>query len=191
MAIEDILKTLDEQADAESEAVLSEAREHAKLIVEEGEREAQQIHAGFARQVERVATAEAAKVVNASRLEAKMIVSSVKGDSVASVFDEAGAKLPSVRDSGYDALFAALAAEAFGGVDGPVIVRVRPADEPLARSAAEKAGLPATIEATLETEGGLVVEASDGRVIRRNTLEDRLDRSRQLIQAEVAKVLFS
>jgi len=47
------------------------------------------------------------------------------------------------------------------------------------------------VEPTLETEGGLVVEASEGRVIRRNTLEDRLDRSRQLIQAEVAKVLFS
>ena len=191
MAIEDILKTLDEQADAESAAVLSEAREHAKLIVEEGEREAQQIHTGFARQVERVATAEAAKVVNASRLEAKMIVSSVKGDSVSAVFDEAGAKLSSVRGSGYDALFAALAAEAFSGVDGPVIVRVSPADESLARSAAEKAGLPATVEPTLETEGGLIIEASEGRVIRRNTLEDRLDRSRQLIQADVAKVLFS
>lgn len=191
MAIEDILIALDQQAKAESDAVVEEAREHAKLIIDEGEREAQAIHEGFARQVERVAAGDAAKVVNAARLESKMIVSSVKGDGVASVFDGVMGRLAGVRDGRYEGLFEALAAEAFAGLDGPVTIRVAPQDAQLAEKAAKMAGLAATVDATLQTAGGLVVEANGGRVVRRNTLEDRLERSRQLVQADVARVLFS
>jgi vacuolar-type H+-ATPase subunit E/Vma4 len=192
MAIEDILKALDEQAQADCEAVLEEARQHATLIVEEGTREAQQIHDGFSRQAERVATVEASKLVNAARLEAKMNVSSVKGDAVVDVFDSAAAKLGEVRSAGsYDSLFGQLAAEAFVGLESPVVVRVAPADAALAASAVQASGLTADVDPTLETAGGIVVEASNGRIIRRNTLEDRLDRTRQLIPADVAKVLFS
>jgi vacuolar-type H+-ATPase subunit E/Vma4 len=191
MAIEDILKALDEQAQADCEAVLEEARQHAALIIEEGSREAQQIHDGFSRQAERVATVEASKLVNAARLEAKMNVSSVKGDAVVDVFDSAAAKLGEVRGGAYEMLFPQLAAEAFAGLESPVVVRVAPADATLAANAVQASGLTADVDATLETAGGLVVEASNGRIIRRNTLEDRLDRTRQLIPADVAKVLFS
>jgi vacuolar-type H+-ATPase subunit E/Vma4 len=192
MAIEDILKALDEQAQADCDAVLDEAREHARLIVEEGEREATGIRDGFQRQAERAATIDADKKVNAARLEAKMIVSSVKGDAVVDVFDSAGKKLADVRNAGsYDALFAALAAEALAGLDGAVTIRVAASDADRASKAAAVAGLSATVDATLATAGGLVVEAHNGRIIRRDTLEDRLDRTRQRMQADVAKVLFS
>ena len=192
MAIEDILKALDEQAQADCDAVVEEAREHAKLIIDEGEREAQQIHDRFGRQAERVANSEAAKKVNAARLESKMTVSSVKGDAVTHVFDGALNKLAEVRSGrDYEALFSALAQEALAGLDGPVTIQVADSDAALAARAAQAAGLEASIDPTLKTAGGLVVEAYGGRVVRRNTLEDRLDRTRQLIQADVAKVLFS
>ena len=192
MAIEDILRALDEQAQADSEAVLDEAREHAKLIIEEGEREAQQIHARFTRHAESISNAAAAKKINAARLESKMIVSSVKGDSVTAVFDAAAAKLSELRaGGGYDALFAALANEALAGLSGTVTLKVAPADAQLAARAAEAAGVSAEVDATLQSAGGLIVEADGGRVVRRNTLEDRLERTRQILQADVAKVLFS
>ena len=192
MAIEDILRALDEQAQADSEAVLDEAREHAKLIVEEGEREAQLIHDRFTRQAENISNAAAAKRINAARLESKMIVSSVKGDAVVNVFDTTLGKLSELRSGGaYENLFLALAKEAFAGLTGAVIVKVAPADAALAERAVQAAGLSASVDATLQTAGGLVVEAYDGRIVRRNTLEDRLERTRAVLQADVAKVLFS
>jgi vacuolar-type H+-ATPase subunit E/Vma4 len=191
MAIEDILKTLDEQAQADCDAVIGEAREHAKLIVEEAEREATRIHEGFVKQIERVAAVEAGKKVNAARLDAKMAVSSVKGNAVSAAFDAAGERLASLRDgAGYDALFTALIREALEGLEGPVTIKVAPAD--LARAqqiASTLAG--ATVDSSLQSAGGVMVEANGGRVVRRNTLEDRLDRTRQLVQADVARVLFS
>jgi vacuolar-type H+-ATPase subunit E/Vma4 len=191
MAIEDILKTLDEQAQDDCDAVLGEANEHAKLILDDAQRSASEVHEGYARQIERVARAEAARVVNAARLEAKMIVSSAKGDGVSSVFDAVRDDLPGLRAASYDALFAELAAEAFEGLDGAIVVRVAPEDADRAARAVASAGLAAEIDATLPTAGGLVAEAYGGRIIRRNTLEDRLDRVGQFKQADVARVLFS
>jgi vacuolar-type H+-ATPase subunit E/Vma4 len=191
MAIEDILRALDEQARADCDEIIGEANAHAKLIIEEAEREAEQIHEGFVHQVERVATAKASKKINAARLEAKMTVSSVKGEGVTSVFEQANDRLASVRGSDYDALFAKLAAEALDGVSGAVTIHVRSEDTERAQQAATQAGLTAEVVGDLDTAGGLIVETNGGKVVRRNTLEDRLDRVVQFVQADVAQVLFS
>jgi vacuolar-type H+-ATPase subunit E/Vma4 len=120
-----------------------------------------------------------------------MTVSSVKGDGLTSVFNDAEAQLFSARDASYDALFAALAKEALAGVSGSVTIRVTAQDTALAEKAASQAGLAAEVVGDLETAGGLVVETGGGKIIRRNTLEDRLDRARQFVRADVATVLFS
>lgn len=191
MAIEDILKTLDEQAQADCVAVVAEAREHAALILDDAQRSAEVIHENFARQVERIAKSNAAKLVNGARLEAKMEVSSAKGDGVASVFEEAKGKLASVRAVDYDRLFDLLAAEALADPGGDVAIHVADTDVDRARRAAAANGVAADVVGDLDTTGGLVVEVFGGRIIRRNTLEDRLDRVSQMVQADVARVLFS
>ncbi len=191
MAIEDILKTLDDQAQADCDAVIAEAREHAKLILDDAQRSADGIHDNFVKQVERVARVHASKITNAARLEAKMTVSSAKGDGVESVFEAARAKLADLRGADYDRLFDALAAEALDGVGGDVTIHVAQADVERAQRAAAAAGVSADVLGDIDTAGGLVVEAFGGRVIRRNTLEDRLDRVSQMVQADVARVLFS
>lgn len=191
MAIEDILIALDEQAQADCDAVVSEAREHAKLILDDAQRNAETIHENFARQVERVAKSDAAKLVNAARLEAKMEISSAKGDGVLSVFEAARGKLTDLRAVNYDRLFGELAGEALEGVGGEISIHVAQADVDLARRAAAACGVSAEVVGDLDTAGGIVVEAFGGRVIRRNTFEDRLERVSQIVQADVAKVLFS
>lgn len=192
MAIADILQALEEQAMADIEAVLTEAREHASLITKQGEAEAAGIHDGFVKQVERNATSRASKIVNAARLEAKMAVSSARGDGLEQVFAQARQALSNVRQGGsYDRLFAALAAQAMDGMGGQVVIRIDPADEQRARTAAAAAGVDASVVADLSSAGGLIVEGNNGRIVRRNTLEDRLERSRQSVQTEVAKALFA
>jgi vacuolar-type H+-ATPase subunit E/Vma4 len=192
MAIEGILKRLEEQARADREAVLAQGREQARLVAEQGELEAQRIRDELDRKAQRAATLAAEKVVNAARLQAKMAVSSAKGAEVAEVFDEAARRSLEVRSqAAYAELFSALATEALAGIDGAVTIRVAAADEELASRAAKSAGVSATIDPTLSTAGGLVVEAWKGRVIRRNTLEERLARARQVLASDVAKVLFA
>jgi vacuolar-type H+-ATPase subunit E/Vma4 len=191
MAIEDILRALDDQSQADCDAVLVEAKEHAKLILDDAQRSADAIHENFARQVERHAKASASKQVNAARLEAKMAVSSAKGDGVASVFEASRLKLSSLRSADYDRLFDALAAEALVDLGGEITIHVAGADVERAERVAAANGVAAAVVGDLDTAGGIVVEAFGGRVIRRNTLEDRLERVSQVVQADVARVLFS
>lgn len=187
MAIEDILSALEQQAQTDIDAVLAEAQEHAKLIVEQAEEEAGRVRDGFVVQVERAAAAEAAKLVNAARLEGKMAVSAARGKALESAFEGARTQLRGIRGGGdYDGLFSALANEALDGVEGRAVLHVDPADETRARSMASDADVIADID----TAGGVVVEANGGRIVRRNTLESRLDRAAQVVQADVARVLF-
>lgn len=191
MAIEDILRALEDQAQADCERILEEAHTHAGLILADGEREAREIRDAAKRRAEHAEATQAERSVNAARLEAKLLVSAAKGDAVVGVFDAAATRLASIRSQpGYDALFMALAAEALAGLDGKVLVRVAREDERLAEHAARFAGVSATVDATLATAGGLVVEARAGRYVRRNTLEDRLERARERLFSDVARVLF-
>jgi len=99
--------------------------------------------------------------------------------------------LESLRSADYDRLFDALAAEALADASGEVTIRVAAGDVERAQKAAAAHGVTAQVVGDLESAGGLVVELFGGRIVRRNTLEDRLDRVSQIVQADVARVLFS
>lgn len=192
MAIEDILAALDAEADGECNQVLEEARAHADSVIAEAEREARRIRTQQMEAVERAAKAKAMRRVNTARLESKMLVSQAKGDGVAGVFDLARKRLSTVRERpDYDRLFRALAEEALAGIAGDVVLKVADADVSRAGDAAASLGVPAKVEGGLDTAGGLIVEANGGRIIRRNTLEERLDRVEGLLQADVARTLLA
>lgn len=192
MALEDIFKALDQQADDEVEELLQEARDHADVIAADAEEQAESIRVAHVNEVERVTRARALQKANAARLEARKSISAVKQAAVEQAFDRASARLHEARTKGnYPEVFHALLKEALEGVDGDFTVEVDPADADLARSVLAEAGAGGSVKADLSTAGGLAVDTSGGRIIRRNTLEDRLERVREIDQAAVAEHIFS
>ncbi len=192
MALEDIFRALDQQADDECEQILQEARDHADVIAADAEAQAESIRAAHVAEVEKNTRARASQGVNAARLEARKRVAGVKQRAVERAFERATEKLREVRATGrYPDVFAALTREAVAGVNGDFSVVVDPADADLARSVLSQIGATGTVETKLSTTGGLVVDTSGGRIVRRNTLEDRLQKVRELDQAAVAERIFS
>jgi vacuolar-type H+-ATPase subunit E/Vma4 len=192
VAIEDILRALEEQGQADCDACTEEARAHAAQILEDAQAKASSIHEHHISSIERTARTEAMKRVNAARLKGRMQVSGVRGEGLDGVFESARQQLPQLRQrSDYPQLFASLAREALDDVEGPVVIRVAPADVDLARQTASQLGADAEVVGDMETAGGLIVESAGGKIVRRNTLEDRLERARPYIQADVAKVLLA
>ena len=192
MAIEDILRALDEQGAADCAACVDEARAHAAQILDEAERKAAEIAETHAHNVEKTARAEAMKQVNAARLQGRMKISGVRGEGLDGAFSEARRSLAVLHESSqYSALFKALAAEALVGLEGPIKIRVAVGDVDLARGVAAGYADGAEVTGDLASAGGIVIEAAEGRIIRRNTLEDRLERVRPYIEADVAKVLLA
>ena len=150
-----------------------------------------EIRERHARQVEQNATKKSARTLNTARLEAKTRLSRIKGAGLEGVFKSVSEQLGSMRNSAeYPRLFKTLAREALAGTEGGAVVHVDPADADLARQALAEMGVSVEIVSDLKSTGGLVVETDEGRVVRRNTFEDRLERARVALQADAAKALL-
>jgi V/A-type H+-transporting ATPase subunit E len=192
MGLEDIFRALEEQAAKDSEAVLAEARAHADSIIEEAENEAARAREHHVSEAQRSARSRSAQELNSAKLDARKRIAAVKEQAVRQVFDQALEQLAKVREgSGYREAFSRLADEALEGVSGEFAVLVDPADVDLANAVLAEKGISAEVRGDLVTTGGLAVSTEGGRVMRRNTLEDRLDKLRGLAQADVAEILFS
>jgi V/A-type H+-transporting ATPase subunit E len=191
LAIEDIFRALEQQADHEVEKILAQARAQAEAIEEEAREEADAIKERMAAEAETLARRRSSQTVNSARLAAKKRMAGLKGRSVEDVFDRASAKLEEVREDGsYEQLFGALAREALENVNSDYEVLVDPRDGDVARRVLSGIGEAERLSEDLETSGGLVVKMHSGDISRRNTLESRLEKVRQAGQAQVAEILF-
>ncbi len=192
MALEDIFRALDEQAQKECEDILSAARAQADAIAEDAADQAGGICTECVDQTDTAVRLKAAKTTNAAKLEGKKSVAAVKETAMDAAFDKAGARLASIRGTdAYAGILEMLTAEAAAGVTGEMAVLVDPADEALAKQVVAGLGIQAEVRPELSTSGGVVVVTGNGRIVRRNTFEDRLEKVKQTVQSEVAEILFS
>lgn len=192
MALEDIFIALQEQGEAECAEVLSAARDQAASIADEAKREATAVRERRIELVERSVKSANAQRMNSVRLEGKKGVASVKEEAVQAVFDTALSELAKLRGSaGYAEMFRSLAEEALEGAGPDAEVLVDPADEKLAAETLSAMGAKVPVRGDISTVGGIVVVTDEGRIERRNTLEDRLAKARIRAQAGVAGILLS
>lgn len=190
MAIEDIFRALEEQADAEVSQILHAATVQADAVEHEARDEADRITGARVEAADHAVRTKATKAVNAARLQVRRDLAEVRDNAVDAVFTEATKRLAAMRGTAeYERVFAALAKEAFTSVDAECDVQVAPADAALAKKVMDELGMKGTVSPTLDTIGGLVVSTHDGRVVRRNTFESRMQKARSVAGAKVAEVL--
>lgn len=192
MAIEDILRALDEQADGDCRALVETAKQQAKSIMADAKAEADRIRVAKVTATEAQVRSRAAQMVNAAKLERRRRITAAQESGIDQVYADAGTALSATRGTkAYDDLFRALAEEASARSIGDLAVQVAPDDEALATKVMSDLGLKADIDASADILGGLTVISSGGRVYRRNTFDDRLAKVRKHVQSEVARILFA
>jgi len=192
MALEDIFRALEEQAQSDCDALLEAARSHADSIDKEASASSESICARCVDSARIASSEDAAKKLNAVRLESHKQVATAKENAVEAVFAMAKDRLASLRGSpGYEALFQSLFEEALDGTRQDYVILVDSSDEALARKMATEKGVAGKVQPDIYTMGGLVVSYAGGRILRRNTLEDRLEKAREHLKANVAEILFS
>ncbi len=192
MAIEDILKALDEQACEECDQITADAKEEADRIIAEAQEQGERIKAQRMARVKAMIEPKAQQMVNAARLTNKREIEAVRMKAVDSVFDEALERLKGLRDDPkkYEPLMKSLLKEAAEGADGESRAVVDQADEALAAELIREMDITCTLETAAMPYGGVTVMACEGKIAHRNTLDDRLDQVRATSRAAVAGVLF-
>lgn len=190
MAIEDIFRALEQQADQEIAEMLDAARQQAAGIEEDGEAQGTFICQEKIDGAQQQAAGRVARVINAARLDARRGIAGVRENAIENAYGQALTRLDTIRSQpDYPALFRALAQEAIAGVEGEVTVLVDPADAQLAATVMADLGVTATVEATAGNRGGLTVLADGGAMTRRNTVEDRVEKFRAVGESTVAEAL--
>lgn len=192
MAIEDIFKALEEQADQEVNQILHVATVQSDAVEHEARDEAERITAAKIEAADSAVRTKATKAVNAARLQVRRDLAAVRDHAVDAVFEEASSRLAAMHGTAaYERVFAALAKEALADVDTECEIQVAAPDAALAKKVAGELGVAAEVSPTLDSIGGLVVSTHDGRVVFRNTFESRLLKARSLAGAKIAEVLTS
>jgi vacuolar-type H+-ATPase subunit E/Vma4 len=192
MAIEDILRALDEQADSDCRALVDNAKEQAKSITAAAKTEADRIRDAKVAATQLQARSRAAQILNAAKLERRRQIAVAQDGGFERVYAEAGASMAKGRGTKeYEVLFSALAREAADRVTGDVVVQVAPEDAALASKVMSDLGLNAQIDASANVLGGLTLISAGGRVYRRNTLDSRLAKVRKQVQPQVSEILFA
>lgn len=191
MALEDIFRALEEQAEAETKTILDSAKAQAKAITKEADEEADTIKRRKLEQVDAALNLKTAQIVNAARLDNKKKVAALKDEATNDVFGDALKAMGSVRGSSdYATMFRALLEEAMASMGDDVEVVVDPRDEKLAKKVLSDLGANHAVKTDVTTAGGVLVRASAGRVVRRNTFEDRMEKLRRIAQSQIAEILF-
>ncbi|MDO9557450.1 MAG: V-type ATP synthase subunit E [Coriobacteriia bacterium] len=190
MAIEDIFRALDEQADAECSELVRAAEGQAEAILAEATAAADRIRQQRLQVTGEIVGQKAGKALNAAKLDNRKQLAAVRERVVQQVFKDAATKLAAMRETKeYQDVFASLAKEALGGVDGECAMRVDPADAGLAEQVAKNLGIGCEVVADIEATGGLVVSSQNDRVSRSNTFESRLAKAQKFTYARVSEIL--
>ncbi len=190
MAIEDIFRALEEQADAECTEILRVAEAQASSIRDEAHREAERTKTQKLAAIEDVVISKVGKTINAARLENRKALAAVRDSAVEQAFTGALERLGTMRNTAdYERVFRKLAEETFVGVTGECDVLVDPADAALAERVVKAINPTCVVKPEIATAGGLMAVTVGGKVTRRNTFESRLGKARTLAQAQIAEIL--
>ena len=191
MAIEDIFRALEEQADRDCREILDGAKAQAKGIETDAKAEADKIKADKLAAADAAVRVKVGQTLNSAKLANKKDIAAAKDAGIEAVYADALNELAKVRGSkGYEDLFKSLAEEAAAGLAGDVSLLVDPSDADLAKRTLGALGLSGSVDASGSTVGGVTAVTEGERVFRRNTFEDRLRKVRKTRQAEVAEILF-
>lgn len=184
---------LDQEASAEIDAILSEAKQRASEIVAEAREKADAHLAQRARAAQLQHEASLVRARSAAQLEASSMKLRTQYEAVERVFAEAERRVSALTGDAkrYPEVFNRLLAEAIEALgSGQVaLVVVNPDDRRLVDAFVKEHGLDLEVRPDPSISGGVRVKARGANVSVENSLPDRLARARQSVAGEVAQLL--
>ena len=193
MALEDILKALEEKAEAREAAIESEAKQRVNEILAEVDKDAARTKRMRLKKVEDQIRSEATGIVYSAQLKANNQLIKAQEETVDEAFKKAEQRLKDLgKQQDYPQVLEVLLDECLDFFpEGEVLVQVRPDDRDLLEKMLAGRGRSFRISDTpLAASGGLVVSSPDGQIVVSNTFESRLERARDHLRLEISKSLF-
>jgi vacuolar-type H+-ATPase subunit E/Vma4 len=191
VALDDMLKALEEDGKQQQSDIMETARVQARDIIKSAESQAGDIKTAHVEKMNKVIGEETTKLLSEAKTSVDREVNRTKDDVIEDLFDKAHERLRAVRSSKvYPEIFRRLVEEALVQADGALVIHVDPRDKKLAEDILADSKADYKLETDLTSQGGLEITAENDRITISNTLESRADRARRFLKSEVAASVF-
>lgn len=190
MALADILRAMEQQAQAEIARLQAQAESEAAAIVAKAEEEAKAIRARHLAAIQPRSQQDIARLWSEANVEARRALLLARETLLEEAFTAAQQELERWRErADYPRCLGVLLREAVADLGDEVALSVDPRDEAVVRRLVAELGISARIVCGLHTAGGVQASTPDGRITVVNTLEARLQRSRRHLRRTLAAIL--
>lgn len=181
VAYDNLLKSVEESAEARERELLQKAGQQADVIRAEAKKRADEVQKAMVRDAERSVAIERNKQLYLAKGEIKEKSLRSREKIFLSAFAEAERRLSGLRqDKEYPAIFERLARETVSAMGtNPFVLHVDKRDVELCRATTAAMNVSCEIIPDIECAGGLVAASPDGLVTIANTVESRLERIRE------------
>jgi vacuolar-type H+-ATPase subunit E/Vma4 len=192
MALQDLLAAIEAESAAEAARLRDQRAQAAEAILADARRRAAELEAAAVAAADNQERQAGEQRLAAARAAASERLRQAHEAAYQQIMSDVRDRLDAVRDRGdYPEILAALIAEARAVLPAAVVVRVGPADEPLARRLLRGDGkIPdeVAIEPALSCAGGAEVTDAAGATAA-NTVEGRLAAAEPALRALIGRLL--
>jgi V/A-type H+/Na+-transporting ATPase subunit E len=192
MAYENLLKSVEENAEEKEEELREKARIAIREISEGTKNEVLMIQQSLLAEANKAAMIEKNKRIYITKNQNKEDLIRTKESIFSIAFSEAEKNLLELRnDPEYPHIFTKLVKETVGALGGEKFrIHVDKRDEPLVKKVISELDLHCDIIPDLKSAGGLVASSLDESVKISNTFESRIERAKEQKKLEIYSLLF-
>ncbi|GEM_PF-155139 len=192
MKYDHLIKAIEEGAEEKIREIGDSKDREIRDIRERAKTESEEMHKSLLSETQKKIAVESNKRIYSAREQSKDKLAQVRLEASLSVYQEAGARLSSIRsNSSYDAFFKAVLGEIIESLDSEKIrLFIDKRDEALCLQLTRDTKKGIEVVTDLSTMGGLNGSTPDGKVIIRNTIEDRLERAKERMNVVVFSGLY-
>lgn len=187
----DLLKLIRLKAEKDRDDLLRAAREEARIIIENAERESERMRREAFARVEMEAESLRERRYNSIRFQMNAKRYALKSAAIKAIWHDVDESLGSyIRSDDYPGILSDLFFEGIESVPDGSIVKAHSSDASNVQSLIRSSGRNLVFQADDTVIGGVEFVWPDKRIVLRNTLADRLSKLRAEGNAEIARLLF-
>lgn len=186
----ELLKVIENEAQAERQRILNTARQGAKEIQEKTLAQAAQLKQAQEALILSENNISRAKAQSAAHLEASALILSAKDQIISGIFAEAAQELNLLSGAPLKKALKSLMAEACSQFGSGMVVTVKKEDLSLAQQIAKELKLDAKLEADPLVKDGVIVSNPDRTAVVLNRFADRMARAKPALTSSLAQILW-
>ncbi|GAA5261435.1 V-type ATP synthase subunit E [Methanocalculus sp. MC3] len=187
---DELIQAVEQSAQEEIRGIREYAAAQVARIKEEARAEGRKLQQHYPEQWKNMALSERTAIV-AAREKARLELLQIKEGIFEETFRHAEEEFAGFRDRPrYEEFLRHVILEALAELDGAsALLHVDKRDEALCNSILKKENQSHLVIADIESMGGVIASTTDEFIIVRNTIESRLQRSREVLRKEIFSIL--